>query len=231
MKMKGFSLLEFLAGSSIFLAGLLLMYSNVDTEKDLLDRSIARTRPEEESNYRLLILKNLLQDSATGFSADPFLEHAPHFFPDLDFGIATRADAFSIARPLASIVSFQLATKTTVVCARPYPLQTGDILALAGVTNAGNFDWNYARVKQAFSDRTYSVEFELTRDPPVAGSLVNVQVDGFVFQNSSLYWVTGSGPLQPFFGPIDDFRYLWNGRQLTVFWRTGSIEADITATL
>jgi hypothetical protein len=229
--MKGFSLIEFLAGSTIFLSILLFTYPNIDGQKSLLNLLLTRSRPEEESNYRLLIVKNLLQDSGAGFLADPFLKHVPHFFPDLTFGVEARPDAFSIVRPIAPVVAFQMSGKTTVNCSRSYPLSAGDELALAGVTDEGQFDWNYARVKQALSDRSYIVDFALDRGTLVAGSLVMVDISRFLFQNRTLYCVTTGGQVQPFFGPIDEFRYEYSGRQLKLFWKIRSINANITATL
>ena len=63
--MRGSSLVEFLCATSFFLVLVLAGFKALDAEMQLSQMMIDRTRPEEESNYRLLAFKAFFQSSAS----------------------------------------------------------------------------------------------------------------------------------------------------------------------
>src|SRR6185295_10121487 len=97
IRMKGVTLLEFLVAISLFSLILFLSYHSFEEQRSVVNQIESRTRPEEESNYRMLLIKHFVEKSSSRLKVDPFLEGAQIFFPDLSFGSAPQKNAFSIA--------------------------------------------------------------------------------------------------------------------------------------
>lgn len=228
--MRGFSLLEFLLGMTLFLFLLIYGYSSFDQESKLIDGITIRCRPEEESNYRLLVLKNLFQDALIPFQRDWRLAEVPIFFTDLNFSKEVRTDSFSVARSNGPALDFAL-NSGWIETAQPFSFSKGDLLVMAGSTAASAFDWNYALVADVASPQKMKIDPLLTRDVVVSGSLMKVEIDGFRYRKGTLYFVPFSGPSQPFFGPLESFQYIWQPPQLTISWRAGLITSNFRATL
>lgn len=229
---KGFSLLEFLIATSFFLIIVFTAYKTVATERDLFLGMAARTRPEEESNYRLLVIKAFFQNASAAFKKDALLAEAPFFFPDLQFGQVPNPAEFSIARPVSDPVPF---VREISLYRIPFgiPLPVGSLLLLAGV-NAGNaFDWNYARIisiQTGASDQKLQLHLLLARSQLDSGRLVPVDLHGFSLRNQTLYWISPAGQPAPYFGKLDDFSYVWNSTQLKMAWRKGLVASTFTVT-
>jgi len=231
--MKGFSLLEFLVATTLFFSIVFAGYASWNSEKDLLGEVLQRSRPEEESNYRLLILQNLILNASDGFRQNLFLEKAPFFFPDLDFGQSPVPNAFSVVRPLGPSIRFERAGGAYRIPAVP-ALNPGSVVVMAGCSDTGQYDWNYARVSSVSvsgNDQNLTLNFFLSRSKLDFGSLMEVEIDGFSYQSQTLYSISPSGQSEPFFGPLDEFQYSWKSPQLRIFWRAGLIEAHFTTTL
>jgi len=228
--MKGFSLLEFLVATTFFLAILLSGYSAFDSQSKIFQEMLARTRTEEESNYRLLVLQTLLQRSSEKFRTDLMLSHAVTFFEDLSFGSSKKADAFSFAIPQGDPVRFQwngsgidIPTSTKITGKK--------LLLLAGSDSNGEYVWNYARVLQIISipsAQQVKLQFLLKKNPIQYGSVIEVEIDGVAFQQEQLYWVSGTGQYEPFFEPVEEFHYEWKSPQLKVMWKTGLNDSFLT---
>lgn len=229
---KGFSLLEFLVATSFFLIVVFTAYKTVATERDLFLGMAARTRPEEESNYRLLVIKAFFQNVSAVLKKDALLAEAPFFFPDLQFGQVPNPQEFSIARPLSDPVPFVREINLYRIPSG-IPLPVGTLLLLAGVNSGNGFDWNYARVvriQTGATDQKLQLQFLLPRSQLDSGKLVPVDLHGFSLRNQTLYWISPAGQPAPFFGKLDDFSYEWNNTQLKMAWRKGLIASTFTVT-
>lgn len=231
--MKGFSLLEFVIAAHLCLLILIAGYSVLDREKDFLAKMSGWTRPEQESNYRLLLLRNLLQDSSQQLKRNAFLQSVPFFFNDLDFGKEQRNDAFSFVRPLSSPVWFRREGFWYHVPKSPL-WKAGTTLLMAGSDAAGRFQWNFARVlldDPGGSTQRVKLKFFLSHPELDSGSLLQAELHGFLWKNKTLYWVSPSGSLSPYFGSLDEFSYAFSGSQLTISWRIDEITAEFRSTL
>src|SRR3990172_1455472 len=222
--MKGFTLIEFVVATTFFLFILLAGYEAARVEKDLVSFAQARTMPEAEFNFRLLILKHLLEGSSDAFNADPMLETVPTFFADLNFGKAERPDAFSFAVMNGSPGRFQ--REGTLYRLDPFSnLKIGDMLMLAGVCYNGEYGWNYGRIIQVNGDHV-ELNFLLSSEPLEKGVWVKIQVNGFLFKQRTLYWISPAGQASPFLDPLEDFQYSWRAPQITISWRAGLTELE-----
>jgi hypothetical protein len=229
---KGFSLLEFLIATSFFLTMIFTAYKTLATERDLFVEMTARTRPEEESNYRLLVIKAFFQNASASFKRDALLAEAPFFFPDLQFGQLPNPVEFSIARPISDPVPFARDLNLYRVPATLL-FTPGTLLLLAGVNPANAFDWNYARVVSSQiigTEQKLQLQFLLARSQLDSGKLVAVDVHGFSLRNRTLYWISPAGQPAPYFGKLDDFNYQWNNTQLKMSWRKGMITSTFVVT-
>jgi hypothetical protein len=230
MKAVGFSILEFLLGMSLFLFILIYGYSGFDLESRLIGQMTARVRPEEESNYRLLVIKNLLQDARTPFLRDWRLANVPIFFTDLNFGKTLRADAFSVARSEGPPLDF-VVNSGWIELSQASSFAKDDLVASAGATDAGTFDWTYAKVSEVASPQKIKVTDLLSRNVVLSGCLMKIEIDGFVYRNNTLYAVSSSGQNEPFFGPLENFTYSWETPQLLISWKSGFMNCSFRATL
>ncbi len=231
--MKGFSLLEFVIAAHLCLLILLTGYGLLDREKDFLAQMSRWTRPEQESNYRLLVLRNLLQDSSQQLKRNAFLQNIPFFFTDLNFGKEQRTDAFSFVRPLSGPLWFRREGFWYHIPRSPL-LKAGTTLLLGGSDAAGKFQWNFARVlldDPAGSTQRLKLKFLVSNADIDSGSLIQAEIHGFLWKNQTLYWVSPSGSLSPYFGSLDDFSYDYSGTQVTISWRIGEITAHFRSTL
>ena len=231
--MRGVTLLEFLAGLSLFLVLLFFSYHAFDSQTRLIKNVSARTEPEQESNYRLLLIKHFLERSSLRLRGDPFLEGAPIFFQDLAFGKSVQSNAFSVVRVTGLVLPFERS-------GFHYKLQSGagvnpdKTYLITGSDSAGDFSWNYARIDQILpSAQQTLVRMEpFTMNPEVQkGSLIEVEIHGFIFQNQTLYWISPGGAYQPYFTPLDSFEYTWSEPNLTVRWKKGLIRMEFRCAL
>ena len=231
--MKGFSLLEFVAATSLFLVIVLFGYQNFDFEQQLSLQILHRTRPEQESNYRLLVLNGLLRNCSEKLKQDPLLENVPVFFSDLALGKEAREDAFSIVRPVGLPEPF-VKTGTLYRVPLDSSLQEGKLVAMAGATDEGLFGWNYAKVARLVAKPDQLLlKLDSLKEKPLLldGSLIEVEFHGFLFRNQTLYWITQSGQTEPFFGPLEGFHYTWKDPQLFLFWETDFVSVQFPITL
>lgn len=228
--MKGFSLLEFLVATSFFFMILISGYNAMDSQNHLLRGMLARTRAEEESNYRLLVLQTVLQGSAEKLKRDPMLAEAVRFFEDLNFGTEPRKDAFSFPVPIGDPIRFEWDGNQITVPSSS-TISGKKLLLLAGANGSGAFEWNYARVLQinTFGGmQQLKVQFVLKKDFIQFGSLIEVDVNGIAFQDNSLFWVSPAGQYEPFFESVEEFRYDWQSPRLRIFWKAGLNDAFLT---
>lgn len=228
--MKGFSLLELLIAVSFFLVILLAGYKTFDSQKCLFDETLIRTRPEEESNYRLLVLKDLILLSSGKLKRDPMLEAAPFFFQDLRLGEQQRTDSFSFAYPVGNALPFQREGKLFRIPASPV-VQTQRHFLLAGLDCNGSYNWNYGITRKITPhSMEQRVQLKFLLDKPLLdfGTMIECAINGFLFEDNMLYWVSPSGRTLPFFGPLEDFRYEWNGLQLKVCWQKEPVNAEFS---
>ncbi len=226
-------MLEFMAGISLFLALLFFSYHAFDSQRRLLQNIIARTEPEEESNYRLLLIKHFLERSSQRLKVDPFLEGATIFFPDLSFGKEPQKNAFSVAHVTGLPFPFLRSGMHYNVPAGS-AIQQDKMYLLAGSDGAGNYSWNYARIEQiSTTTEGFSVNFKpYTSGPePIQGTLIEVEVHGFLFQNQTLYWISPGGALQPYLSSVNSFDYVWCDGSLTVRWETGLTQMEFRCAL
>ena len=230
MEAKGFSILEFLLGMSLFLFILIYGYSGFDLESRLIGQMTARSRPEEESNYRMLVMKNLLQNARSPFLRDWRLANVPVFFTDLNFSKTIRSDAFSVARSQGPPLEF-VANSGWLETSQASSFAKEDLLALAGPTESGAFEWTYAKVKEVASPQKIKITDLLSRADLLSGCLMKVEIDGFLYRNNTLYAVSPSGQNQPFFGPLESFGYSWEVPQLLITWKSGFMNCNFRATL
>jgi hypothetical protein len=231
--MRGVTLLEFLVGMSLFLVLMFFGYHAFDLGRKLHRNIASRTRPEIESNYRLLLMKQLLERSSERLRVHPFLEGAPVFFPDLSFGTKPQANSFSVAR-VTGLPILLMRSGSNYKMQAGAVLQEEKIFLLAGSDGAGNYCWNYARTEQIskVGEDTFARFHFYTTNPQVEkGVCTEVEIYGFLFQNQTLYAVSSGGALQPFLSPLDSFEYNRNNDTLTIRWQSGAIGVEFRCVL
>jgi len=232
MNMHGSTLVEFLCATAFFLALVLSGFKALDAEMQISQAMIERTRPEGESNYRLLAFKAFFQSSASRFRKNPVLAEVPYFFSGLNFGQQPSSSSFSLARPLADSAPF---IKEGPIWRVPSDaaVAVDMIVATAGVTTDGNFAWNYGKVLTVNPQPTelhLELELFLPDQDFASGVFAPVEIHGFTHNNNALYWIGPSGQSQPYFGPVEEFLYEWTGTRLKISWRAGMIETSFTVT-
>lgn len=228
------TLLEFVAGLSLFLVLLFFGYHAFDSQTRLIKNMKARTEPEQESNYRLLLIKHFLERSSERLRGDPFLEEAPIFFPDLSFGKSTQKNAFSVAHVTGSAALPFVRSGFHYKVQPGAPIDPEKTYLIAGSDMGGNLSWNYAKADQVLpSAQQTLVRMEpYTNNPEVQkGSLLEVEIHGLLFQNQTLYWISPGGAPQPYLTPVDSFEYIWNEPALTIRWKTGLIRMEFRCAL
>jgi hypothetical protein len=231
--MRGVTLIEFITAISLFFVLLFFSYHAFDSQRRLLKQITVRTQPEEESNYRLLLIKHFLDRSSQRLKVDPFLEGAPIFFPDLSFGKTVLKNAFSVAHATGLPISFQRSGNEYKVPPNAL-LQTQKTYLMTGCDAGGNFGWNYASTEEIrTTTEGFTVRFKpYTSGPELEqGKLIEIEIHGFLFQNQTLYWVSPGGSLQPYLSSLDSFDYIWSDGSLTVHWKTGLIEMEFRCAL
>ena len=232
--MRGVTLLEFLAGILLFTLLLFFSYHAFDAQRYLLKDVTAYTQPEEESNYRMLLVKHFLERSTRKLKIDPLLEGATIFFPDLSFGESPpQTNAFSVAHVTGLPISFvregpnhKVASMAAVTKDRIY--------LMTGSDSNGNFLWSYAIAESVWQTAEgFTVQFKrLTSGAELEkGTLIEVDVHGFLFQNQTLYWISPGGAMQPFLSTIDSFEYTWNNPALTIGWKNGLVKMEFRCVL
>jgi hypothetical protein len=232
--MRGVTLLEFLAGVSLFLLLLLFSYHAFDAQNFLLNNVSARTQPEEESNYRMLLVKHFLERSTQKLKVDPFLEGATIFFPDLSFGEGPpQKNAFSVAHITGLPISFVREGANHKVPASAVIAKQKNYL-VTGCDSNGNFAWTYASAEAVWQTAEgFTVTFKkLTSGAEIEkGTLIEVELHGFLFQNQTLYWISPGGAMQPYLSTIDSFEYNWNNPALTIGWKNGIVQMEFRCVL
>lgn len=227
-------MLEFLAGVSLFLLLLFFSYHAFDAQKSILKNISAQTQPEEESNYRMLLIKHFLERSTQKLKVDPFLEGATVFFPDLSFGESPpQNNAFSVAHITGTPVPF-LRTGANHQVPAGAAIAKQKTYLMTGSDSTGNFVWRYA-VAEAISQTAggFTVKFKkLTTGAELEkGTLIEVELHGFLFQNQTLYWISPGGAMQPYLSTIDSFEYTWNNPSLMIGWKRGAVQMEFRCAL
>jgi prepilin-type N-terminal cleavage/methylation domain-containing protein len=231
--MKGVTLLEFLVAISLFSLILFLSYHSFEEQRSVVNQIESRTRPEEESNYRMLLIKHFIEKSSGRLKADPFLEGAQIFFPDLSFGSEPQKNAFSIAHIVGEPFPFIHSGNSWHV-----PLTSGvekkKTYLLAGSDSSGNFGWIYCTADQVSSATDHlTVTFTTLMQGaiPEKGTLIEAEIHGVLLQNHTLFWMSPGGSQQPYFDGLDNFEYTWNNPMLTIAWQKGAIKAEFRCAL
>jgi hypothetical protein len=221
---RGFSLLEFLVATSFFCIILLAGYEVLDSQQFLLSQMEIRTSADQKSNYRILVLRNLLQDAAAGFQQDGLTEGIPYFFSDLNFGRSEKPASFSVALPRAGPRHFATDPFSGLIQTEPASeLKPSTIVALGGQCG-DDFCWNYGRITStipAYGMLQLHLDFLVPGEIPSAGALILVELHGFQFANNTLYWISPAGQAEPFWPSLSDFHYEYSSRLLTLSWKTG----------
>jgi prepilin-type N-terminal cleavage/methylation domain-containing protein len=231
--MKGVTLLEFLVAISLFSLILFLSYHSFEEQRFVVNQIESRTRPEEESNYRMLLIKHFVEKSSSRLKVDPFLEGSQIFFPDLSFGSVTQKNAFSIAHIVGDpfpFIHFGNSWKVPLTS----EVERSKTYLLAGSDSSGNFGWVYCTADQVYSGTDYlTVTFTpLMQKPlPEEGTLIEVEIYGVLFQNHTLFWISPGGSQQPYFDGLDSFEYTWNNPMVTIAWQKGAIKAEFRCVL
>lgn len=231
--MRGVTLLEFLVGVSLFLLLLFFSYHAFDSQKHLLKNISAQTQPEDESNYRMLLIKHFLERSTRKLRVDPFLEGATIFFPDLSFGQSTQVNAFSVAHVTGLPAPFVRAGGNHAVPASAAIAKQKTYL-MTGSDSTGNFAWSYGIAEAIWQTADgFTVKFKkLTAGTePEKGTLIEVELHGFLFQNQTLYWVSPGGATQPYLSTLDSFSYTWNNPSLMIGWKRGPVQMEFQCVL
>jgi hypothetical protein len=200
----------------------------------LLNNISARTQPEEESNYRMLLVKHFLERSTRKLKVDPLLEGATIFFPDLSFGESPpQANAFSVAHVTGLPISFVRDNANHKVPASAAITKQKTYL-MTGSDNNGNFVWSYAIAEAVWQTaEAVTVKFKkLTAGLEIEkGTLIEVELHGFLFQNQTLYWISPGGAMQPYLSTMDSFEYTWNNPALTIAWKNGIVQTEFRCVL
>lgn len=217
-------MLEFLVATSFFCIILLAGYEALDSQQFLLSQMERRTFTDQKSNYRILVLRNLLQDASAGFQQDGLTGSIPCFFPDLDFGRSEQPTSFSVALPRGVPRRFVRDPFNGLILTEPASdLKPTSLVALGGQCG-DDFCWNYGRIKTTSSTSgmlQLELEFLVPGNIPVAGSLIRVELHGFQFADNTLYWISPTGQSEPFWPSLDDFAYEYSSKSLILSWLTG----------
>jgi hypothetical protein len=228
--MRGSSLVEFLCATSFFLVLVLTGFKALDAEMQMSQKMIDRTRPEEESNFRLLAFKAFFQSSAARFRKSAVLSEIPFFFSGLDYGRQPSTSSFSMARPMADPMPFIHEGFLWRVPLNS-PVAIGTNVALAGMTSDAEFTWNYGRVTDVRpqpQELHLLMSLFLTQLDLQSGYFVPVEMHGFAHNNNALYWIGPSGQSEPYFGPVEEFSYQWSSNRLIMSWRSGLIQTSFS---
>jgi hypothetical protein len=228
--MRGSSLVEFLCAIAFFLTLVLSGYKALDAEMQISQMMINRTKPEKESNYRLLAFKAFFESAASRFKKSAMLSEMPYFFSGLDFGQTPSTDSFSIARPMADPAPF---IKVGPVWRVPLgsAVAVDTVVAVGGMTTSGNYGWNYGKIMSITIQPTelhLGLQLFLAEENFTSGFFAPVEVHGFAHNNNALYWIGPSGQSQPYFAPVEVFQYDWNGSRLKINWHAGMIQSSFT---
>lgn len=227
MNALGFSLLEFLAASSIFLALILGGFGFLDREVHLHNRMLRITRPEAELNYRMLLVRSFFDGTTSVFGADPFLGNAPAVFPDLQFGRSPQPHAFSVSHGNGAPQRF-VREGPRLRCDATVLVPAGSIILVAGPDPTGAYTWDYERVTNSVivgSDQYLEASTLAARAPPELGTLMTVDMYGLVYDQGHLYWVQPSGEWSPFVD-LDDFTVVLENPTIRIRWRSGAIQSE-----
>lgn len=223
---RGFSLLEFLAASALFIIVVLGGYEFLDREVHLHTRLLRITRPEAGMNYRMIVVRSFFGGITRPLDLDPVLAAAPAAFPDVQFGEAPEARAFSVACPTGKSERF-LREGSSLKVAGAEAIKPGTVLLLAGADAADAYCWNYARVDNVTAsgaDQYLECTSLTHHDSPDIGSLIPVQLQGLAFRDGRVYWVQPSGEWSPFLD-VDDFHSSVVGRLLRIEWKIAETNA------
>lgn len=226
--MRGFSLLEFMIATSFLSIIFLTGFQVLDAQKMLSTQITSRTQSDEESNYRAVVLKNFLYEAAAVFHSDSILRQMPFCFPDLNFGLSPSQKSLSVAVPKSASIPF-VYDGSKLKISSAFPIQVDQTLALAG-SCVDQYCWNYAKVTGVMLSgavQELTIQPFLTQPMPEAGSLLQVELNGFAFQNDTLYWISPAGANEPFWAPLDDFRFEWSGSQVHFYWHAGTNDGDM----
>lgn len=229
---RGFSLIEFVAASTIFVAVLLGGYEFLDREVHLHHRMLALTRPETELNYRMLLIRSFFKDATRAFEADTFLSSAPAVFADLQFGQSSEEQTMSVACSAGSPARF-VREGTRVRLSAAMPIKTWSIVLMAGSDAAAEYCWNYERVTAAEvvgADQYLETTSLTDHDGPEIGTLIPVEMHGLAFRDGHLYWIQPSGEWSPFVD-LNDFRAAIGPRTVRIHWQRGELRSDFEVPL
>lgn len=221
---RGFSLLEFMIATTFLMIVIVSGFGALDFERGFIHRMDGRTAFEQESNYRMTVIKALLDDSSQRLKPDVFLERAPTCFPGVDFGQEPATDSFSIARPVSRPNRFERDGETFVT-ERALEDQK-HIVLLAGLDLEASYQWNYGRVASTEPPCRYNIAFLLDKPPLEAGALVEVEMYGVQFRNSTVYLLNPGGSGSPFFSRVDSFAYELQPPHVRVQWSRKSVRTE-----
>jgi hypothetical protein len=232
--MRGTTLLEFLVAISLFSVILFLSYHAFEEQRKTLSFVESRARPETESNFRILVLKHVLERSSERLKTDPFLEKAELFFPDLSFGSLPDPKSFSAAIVVGQPIRF-IRSGAEIMVASGSAVEKKKTYLLAGSDAKGAFGWRYDLCEQT-SNQPAGIILKLKSlqpSPPVLenGTLIEMEVHGFSYQNNTLYWISPGGAVQPYFAGLDRFEYTWNKPTLIVAWQKGELQTEFRCEL
>lgn len=226
-------MIEFLAAMSLFLVLLFFSYHAFDSQQQLLKKIIVRTEPEQESNYRLLLLKHFLERSSHRLKLDPLFEEVPVFFPDLSFGRTSEPNCFSIAHVTGSTVPF-VRTGVNYKMASGAAVEEKKTYLMAGSDSAGQFGWNYAEAEKIWTipDAMMAKFVPHTSGPELEkGKLIETEMHGFLYTDRTLYWISPSGTRQPYFSGLHSFEYIQDGPLLRLQWEIGQVKTEFQCEL
>lgn len=222
---SGFTLVEFVIAASFFCFLLLVGYEAVDSQTFLHSFVQEKTRSDREANYRFLILRNLLEDSSETLKQDPLTAGIPVFFPNVHLDDSTSESQFLVAVGYGVPVHFFRDVDGTFVIPAISPLlKAGDTVALGG-NDENTYCWNYGRIRSSSVKQglqRLDIQLFLSTEPPSAGSLIPVRLNGFEFQENTVYWISPSGNAEPFWEPLDQFSYQKQDNTLVLVWQRGT---------
>ena len=232
--MRGATLLELLVAISLFSIIVFLSYQSFEQQRTTLKSVESRARPETESNFRMLVIKHFLERSSARFKVDPYLENTDVFFPDLSFGIQPDPHKFSAAIAIGQPIRFVRSGSEFLVAAGS-PVEKKKTYLLAGCDSTGTFGWRYDTCEQVSTTASgVLMRLKSLQKAPALleqGTLIETEVNGFVFQNNTLYWVSPGGAMQPYFADLDRFEYIWNKPTLIVTWQKGELQTEFRCEL
>lgn len=225
---RGFSLIEFVVASTLFLAFILAGFRFLDNESYFHKHIVGLTRPEAELNYRRLVVRNFFGGVTERMQRDAFLSQATVVFPDLNFGRMPETTAFSVACPTGDPARYARIGNWLQASASEAP-SVGTVVLLAGADADGNYCWDYRRVEEIslLAPNYFMTGSSLSGgNLPDLGTFVPVELQGLAFRDGVLYWVQPSGEMSPFLKPLDQFQCNWNGQLLEIEWRSGRAAAS-----